>query len=220
AYYARLAEFSPDRNPDLFPTQENALAYWLNAYNASAIALVVAHYPISSVKDVRSDALFFLPKLAGFFVLEHVVLGGQKMNLKTLEDKIIRNRFKDPRVHFALNGASRSGPRLRRRAFEGPKLSLQLEAAAFFFIRETRNVSIDPTQGQIVLSPIFKLYRDDFVHWLQINRPDQPASLLNYIAPYLDAQQTNALARCRDCEIEFREFDWALNNQPASGNRP
>ena len=118
AYYARLAEVSPDRNPEIFPTRDEALAYWINAYNASVIALVVAHYPITSVKEVRSSALFFLPKLAGFFVLEHVVLGGSTMNLKTLEDRIIRDRFKEPRIHFALNCASLSDPRLRRRAFE------------------------------------------------------------------------------------------------------
>ena len=220
AYYARLAEVSPDRNPEIFPTRDEALAYWLNAYNASVIALVVAHYPITSVKEVRSNALFFLPKLAGFFVLEHVVLGGSKMNLKTLEDRIIRDRFKDPRIHFALNCASRSCPRLRRRAFEAPSLSLQLEAATVFFIRESRNVSIQPAQGKITLSPIFKLYRDDFLEWLKTHRPHQPATLLNYIAPYLAEPQARALAQCRDCQIEFREFDWGLNSQSASGNQP
>ncbi len=220
AYYARLAEVSPDRNPEIFPTRDEALAYWINAYNASVIALVVAHYPITSVKEVRSSALFFLPKLAGFFVLEHVVLGGSTMNLKTLEDRIIRDRFKEPRIHFALNCASLSDPRLRRRAFEAPSLSLQLEAATFFFIRERRNVSIEPVYGKISLSPIFKLYRDDFIQWLKDNRPDRPATLLSYIAPYLSEQQTRALAECRDCRIEFREFDWGLNSQPASGNQP
>ena len=217
AYYARLAEVSPDRNPDIFPTRDEALAYWLNAYNASAIALVVAHYPIASVKDVRPAALFFLPKLTGFFVLEHVVLGGAKLNLRSLEDRIIRNRFKEPRIHFALSCGARSSPRLRRRAFEASTLSLQLEAATYFFIREPRNVEISPDEGKIRLSPIFKLYRDDFLEWVKTNRPDQTATLLTYIAPYLDAKQATALAQCRDCRIEFQEFDWGLNDQPASG---
>lgn len=213
AYYAELAGASPDSHPDLFATEDARLAYWINAYNASAIETVLYHYPIESVKDVRSSALFFLPKLSGFFLLQRVELGGEKTNLYDLENKLIRKRFSEPRVHFALNCASISCPRLPRRAFHAETLQDELETETYRFVSEERNVDIDPDDGEITLSSIFDWYEDDFTEWMKANQPDRPATLLGYIEPYLTAHQAALLARCGDCEIEFAEYDWGLNDQ-------
>ena len=48
-FYAQLAAHSPDSDPGLFPTQNDQLAYWLNAYNATVIQGVLTYYPIESV---------------------------------------------------------------------------------------------------------------------------------------------------------------------------
>jgi hypothetical protein len=218
AYYARLAAASPDSHPDLFPTEDARLAYWINAYNAAVIETVLYHYPIASVKDVRSGALFFLPELAGFFYLQRIELGGEKMNLYDLENGVIRKRFADPRVHFALNCASISCPRLPRHAFHASTLQSELEAETSKFIGESRNVDFATDENRVRLSSIFDWYASDFTDWMKQNHPDRPATLIGYVGLHLSPEQTDALDRCDKCEIEFVAYDWALNDQsvPAS----
>ena len=213
AYYAELAAASPDSHPDLFPTEDARLAYWINAYNAAVIETVLFHYPIGSVKDVRSNALFFLPRLAGFFYLQRVTLGGKKTNLYDLENGLIRKRFPEPRIHFALNCASISCPRLPRHAFHGETLQAELAAETALFMSEERNVEIDLEDREITISSIFDWYDEDFTKWMEVHHPDQPATLLGYVALHLTPERAAELARCDDCELEFREYDWGLNDQ-------
>ena len=117
-YLRALAEVSPDSAPERFPEEADRLAYWINAYNATVIDRVLAHHPIASVQDVRAPWLFrWLPAGAGFFVFERFSLGGRKTQLYALENGLIRKRFAEPRIHFALNCASTSCPRLPAEAF-------------------------------------------------------------------------------------------------------
>jgi len=44
----------------------------------------------------------------GFFWFQRVELGGETMNLYALENHVVRGRFREPRIHFALNCASAS----------------------------------------------------------------------------------------------------------------
>ena len=79
-YYRRLSATSPRSNPDFFPTREDELAYWINAYNAAVLVTVLEHYPIDSVGDVKAPLLlrpFLLGKsrLAGFFYFQHLRIG-------------------------------------------------------------------------------------------------------------------------------------------------
>ncbi len=219
AYYAQLAAASPDSHPDLFPTEDSKLAYWINAYNASVIVTVLYHYPIESVKDVRSDALFFLPRLAGFFYLQRIELGGAKMNLYALENDLIRKRFADPRIHFALNCASLGCPILPRHAFHPASLRAELDAETTKFIGEGRNVDVDAVEQKIRLSAIFEWYERDFTAWMEQNHPDRPATLIGYIGLHLSPESTDDLDRCEKCEVEFVPYDWALNDQREPAHR-
>ena len=109
-YYDLVAAYSPDNAPPLFPTRNDALAYWINAYNAAVMRTVLEYYPIASVGDVDG----WLPGKAGFFVLQRLTFGGETGSLYDLENTVIRGRYHEPRVHFALNCASRGCPRLPR----------------------------------------------------------------------------------------------------------
>ena len=208
-YLEALAGASPDRAPARFPGQAARLAYWLNAYNASVIDLVLDHYPIGSVRDVRPPVLLrFLPRGAGFFFLERVELGGRRISLYTLENRVIRKRFSDPRIHFALNCASASCPRLPAEAFRPAQLEDQLRREAARFLAEPRNVRIDLEARRISLSSIFDWYRGDF------ERSAKDRSLRGYLAEALAPELAGTLARCDDCGLDFVPYDWSLNDQP------
>jgi hypothetical protein len=216
AYYARLAAVSPDSHPALFPTEADRLAYWINAYNATVIVVVLHHYPIASVRDVGYPMFFFYP-LAGFFYVQRVELGGERTNLYDLENRIIRGRFDDPRIHFALNCASISCPRLPARAFHPETLDAQLDAETRRFVSEARNVDVDPEAREVTLSAIFDWYEDDFTGWLSRHRPDHDPTLPGYVSLYLSPERARALAGCGDCETRFADYDWGLNDQRAPG---
>src|SRR5664279_1651614 len=97
-----IEKASPRSAPELFPAKNDQLAYWLNAYNAQVFKGVLARGP--EKESVWKGGIF---SGYSFFVGMDIVLGGEKLSLKKLEDKTVREGFKDPRVHAALNCASK-----------------------------------------------------------------------------------------------------------------
>jgi len=214
-YYARVATYSPDSHPDLFPTAASRLAYWINAYNAVAIKTVLAAYPINGVGDVRAPFPFNLfMKRGGFFFFRRAAYGGKTTSLYYLEHYVIRKRFREPRVHFALNCASRGCPRLPTMAFTGERLDEQLEREARRFFSEQRNLRIDHAARTVYLSSILKWYKAEFLGWYAKRFPDAAATLLNYVAHYAPERQAD-LERAAAYAIEFVPYDWRLNDRDA-----
>jgi len=217
-YVALLARASPDNRADWFPTERDQLAYWINAYNASVLHLVLHHYPIASVRDVRSPApLFFLPRVAGFFVFQRVALGGEPINLYDLENDVIRRRFREPRIHFALNCASLSCPRLPDRTFRAETLDAELEREARRFVADAQNVEVDSDRGRLRLSSIFDWYESDFTNWMEAMHPDEEPSLRGYVLLHAQPPRAEALRACTACRVEFIPYDWGLNDLQSAG---
>ena len=213
-YYLLLSTYSPDSHPDLFPTAQSKLAYWLNAYNAAVIKTVLTYYPISGVGDIRPPLLFFfLPQKSGFFLFQRVTFGGETTSLYFLEHRVIRKRFADPRIHFALNCASGGCPRLPRQAFTAEHLDEQLDHEARRFLAEERNLVIDHEKKTVSLSSIFAWYESDFLTWLQHKFPGRKAMLLDYVALYVSAEKAEELQRVASYDIRFIPYDWRLNDQ-------
>jgi hypothetical protein len=217
-YYLALETYSPDSHPELFPTTEDALAYWINAYNGAVLSVVLAYYPIASVTDVAAPfPLGLVSDKLGFFVLQTITLGGKETNLYALENGVIRDRYREPRVHFALNCASRGCPHLPREAFEGARLDLQLDRETRRFFAEQRNLRIDHDERVVYLSSILDWYDDDFIDWMEERRPERPTTLLEYASLYVSAERVAELARARDYEVRFVPYDWSLNDQVPKG---
>ena len=219
-YVEMLAATSPANRPHLFPTRDDRLSYWLNAYNAFVLKAVSAAYPVNSVRDMGF--------LYSFFWRRKFLAGGQQMTLTHLENQMIRRRFDDPRIHFALVCASLSCPLLPRDAFTGPALQEQLERAASLFINQKRNLTIDTTANRVYLSGLYNLsdYEEDFLQHLRRRNPDRKVTLLDYILlyltprvtlleyilPYLTPRNLQALNSLRNPKIEFFRYDWSIND--------
>ena len=215
AYYRQIATYSPDSHPKLFPTTEHKLAYWINAYNAGAIKIVTTYYPIASVLEVQKPWLFFfMSDQAGFFFFRRLAFGGRTTSLYYLENKVIRQRFSDPRIHFAVNCASLGCPRLPMQSFTSQSLDRQLDRETRRFLAEERNFRIDHETRTIHLSTIFKWYSEDFTQWYQERYPGRRASLLDYIALYLPPARMRVLQEVGDrYTIRYLPYDWGLNDQ-------
>lgn len=212
-FYAQLAAFSPDSHPGLFLTENDRMAYWINAYNSTVIKGVVEYYPIHGVEDVKEPTLlFFFPAKSGFFFFQRYTYGGVETNLYYLENRIIRKRFSDPRFHFALNCASRSCPKLPVIPFYPDTLDQQLNIETRKFINSREFVRFDREQNVLYLSSIFDWYKQDFLNWLHFKKFVEP-SLVTYIQLYADDELAKQLRKAQQPEIKFLDYDWGLNDQ-------
>lgn len=193
AYVYALAQSSPDNRKEAFPTRQSELAYWINAYNALTIKAVVEAYPVRSVRDLGA--------MHGFFRRKEHRLGGTAISLQTLEDDILRRRYQDTRIHFAIVCASLSCPYLDREAFRGATLDEHLDRVTRRFLAQARNLEIDSHANTITLSPIFEWYAKDF----------------GGLPPFLARHGVAVPAKAR---IRYRPFDWSLNDKGSRSRRP
>lgn len=112
-----LGKKSPDSHPSEFPAKDLQLSYWINAYNAFILKIIIENYPVESIKDIN---------FIGFTVwLTKNLIGGEEISFKSLEHDIIRERFRDPRIHFAINCASASCPPIAPFAYVHSELENQ-----------------------------------------------------------------------------------------------
>jgi hypothetical protein len=197
-----LARTSPDSAAGLFPGREDRLAYWINAYNALMLRRVVRAWPVASVREIKP--------LYGVFWMEHHVLGGRRLTLRGLENGVIRERFDEPRIHFAINCASAGCPALRNAAWRPESLEEDLEAAARRFIRDHRNVRFDRDGTLAHLSRIFDWYEKDFTRWLDARGIPHPHGVLDYVVRFLSPEDREGLD-LDGIRVQWIEYDWSIN---------
>lgn len=170
----------------------DALAYWINLYNAATLDLVLDHYPVKSIKDIGAP-------LSSPWKKEIATVEGKPLSLHQIENDVIRPTFLEPRVHFALNCASRSCPALRFEAYEGAVLDAQLDEQTSAFLANASTNYVDE-RGVLHLSQLFNWYASDF--------KKAKGSVPEFVAPYLPAFET---LQGKDIPIQHEEYDWALN---------
>ncbi len=210
-YLSRLAACSPARGPVRFPSEADALAYWINAYNAFVLRGVLDSFPMDSVEEAPGG-------LDGFFRVRRFVAGGDSLTLDEIENSIIRPRFRDPRIHFAVNCAAISCPALDARAYGAADLDEHLDRQARRFARDPMHVHID--NGRLRLSRIMDWYGEDFVKWFPRHRLEEPPAaptLLDYLLLYLPEEKARSLGAAGSVAVDFMEYDWSLNLQPPGG---
>ncbi len=171
-------------------TIREQLAYWINAYNAFTVKLILDHYPIESIKDLGSIPLIDSPFDRKFFAI-----GGISFDLNTIEHEILRRQFDEPRIHFALVCAAISCPKLRNEAYQPSKINAQLDEQARYFINNPQKNRFSDEIWQI--SPIFNWFKQDFT---------RHTTLEEYIHPYIAGNYPKGV------RIEFLEYNWQLND--------
>ncbi|PQJ36264.1 DUF547 domain-containing protein [Salinibacter sp. 10B] len=181
------------------------LAFWINAYNAYTLKLIVEHYPVKNIWAVTPGPAE--PKDNSPFALEVGSVADTVRTLDEIEHEIIRERFDEPRIHFALVCAAASCPRLRREAYTGARLEFQLEDQTRTFFHDDEKNRIPAGNGQIQLSRILKWYGQDF--------GDSTDALQRFIAPYFDGAVRDTLSRAA-YEVTFGSYDWTLNDQSSA----
>jgi len=165
--------------------KQESLAWHLNAYNAWILHNILEQWPNQGPLDV--SLLFFHKK--------SITISGKRISLQHLENDIIREEFTEPRIHFALNCASRSCPPLLGTPFTAKTLDKTLQQLTKDFINHNPLALVE-SEDSVKLSKIFEWYKDDF------GGDDQ---LINYINQYRDQKVST------DKKVKFLSYDWNLN---------
>ncbi len=187
-YLRQLSQTEPDQLD-----RAGQMAFYINLYNAATIKLILTAYPgIKSIKDLGS--LFQSPWKKKF-----ISLNGRTITLDHIEHDILRPRFKDPRVHFAINCASQSCPPLLDEPYSGSALDAQLNKVAVNFINNRHSNYI---QGDtLYLSSIFKWFSEDFGD-----------DVKGFVSKYARGDLKKQLdARASNLKIKYLDYDWSLN---------
>lgn len=184
-YLNALSHHPPGKNW----TKNDKLAYWINVYNAFTVKLILDYYPLSSIKDISSG----LPMINSPWDIKFFKIGDVDFDLNTVEHEILRKEFEEPRIHFAINCASFSCPKLRNEAFESAKLEKQLNEQAKEFIFNPDKNTLSSNQAE--LSKIFLWFESDF-------KPVGGVPV--FIQKYKPDYNLNS-------KISYKDYNWSLN---------
>jgi hypothetical protein len=199
-------------------SQEESIAFWINAYNALTLKAILENYPIKpsffkSLKFPKNS----IRQIPGVWDTMTFTVMGEELTLDFIEHQVLRKKFQEPRIHFALVCAAQGCPPLRQEPYKGEALSEQLDDQAQRFLSDRRNFFIDRKKGKVYLSSIFKWYGEDFF------TPDSSEEMfkgykprvkdvLNYISRYLSEGENKFLGE-ESLKVKYLDYDWALNEQ-------
>lgn len=162
--------------------KRHKLAYWINAYNAMTIDLILRHYPVKSIKDIKKP-----------WEQRYWKLGDKWYNLNEIEHQILR-KMDEPRIHFAIVCASVSCPKLLNKAYTSSNLEAQLTQATKDFLNDSNRNEI--SQNNIKLSKIFQWFAKDF---------KQNGTLIDFLNKYTEIKISD------NAKSSFKDYNWDLN---------
>lgn len=171
-----------DNTPQDSWTKAEKLAYWINAYNAFTVKLIIDRYPVKSIKDISSP-----------WNQRFIKLGDKTYSLNDIEHKILR-KMDEPRIHFGIVCASVSCPKLQNTAFESSKIEVQLSNATKEFLADPARNNL--SQNSIRISKIFKWFAKDF---------KKGGSLIDFLNKYSE------ITISQNASKRYKNYDWNLN---------
>lgn len=173
--------------PDDSWSDNEKMAYWINAYNTFTVWLILDNYPLKSIMKIKE-------KGKSAWDIKFIDIGGKIYSLNDIEHNILRKEFNDPRIHFGINCASYSCPKLLNTAIKANELDTRLDNLAKGFVNDSDRNNIK--KDKIKISQLFKWFPEDFT---------KEGSLIDYLNKYSDIKIAT------DAKVEFLEYNWNLN---------
>ncbi|KAA1247020.1 DUF547 domain-containing protein [Aquimarina sp. RZ0] len=178
-YFKSLSTNYPSDNSE----STEKLAYWVNLYNAIVMKMIIDKYPVGSINDIKNP-----------WKQKIIKINNTAYSLDDIEHTVLR-KMNEPRIHFLLNCAAKSSPKLWNRAYTGRNITEALNERTIDYIN-------DPTKNQITannakLSQVFEWYAKDF----------NSGAIKSYINKYSKTKIKNNI------KIEYLQYDWSLNER-------
>lgn len=180
-------------------SRDEQFATWANLYNAITIRVILRSYPVKSIRDIKSTGSLSPKALLGPWETKVANIEGKKYSLDEIEHGTLRAKFKDPRVHYAVNCASYGCPNLPVKAWRAATLSADLDAAARLYVNHPRGVTVGA--DGLKLSGIYDWFKTDF-------GPNE-AGLRAHLSKYSTPARATKIAEAPG--IDGYDYDWSLN---------
>jgi hypothetical protein len=183
--------------------RNDQLAYWINLYNISTLAVVVDSYPVDSIRDLSTDPIVRL----NVFKKPSVKTKAGAMSLNDVENTRIREGFKDPRIHFAINCAAQSCPPIRIEPYQGAKINDQLDDQVRKFLNGPHGIRLAKSGGELVVhtTKIMDWFGDDFNKW--------GGGPIAFSKRYVSSDKRKQMDTAgNQIDLEFEDYDWKLND--------
>ncbi|PQJ77319.1 DUF547 domain-containing protein [Polaribacter glomeratus] len=164
-------------------------AFWINAYNAYTIKIILENYPLKSIMDIKQNG-------NSAWKIPFAKVGGKTYTLDYIEHEILRKTLFDPRIHVGVNCASGSCPKLSNTAFTEKNIESELSRLMKDFINDASRNKI--SKDKIEISSLFDWFKDDFT---------KNGSIIDYINSYTKIQISS------DAKISYLIYNWTLNSK-------
>jgi len=188
-----LAVLEKTDTKTLSPNEQ--FAFYLNAYNAWTVKLILGAYP--GIKSIKEEGNLFKSP----WKKKIAPIDGEVLTLDNIEHGILRPRFKDPRIHFAVNCASRGCPPLRAEPYRGDVLDQQLTEMTEAFINDPAYNRLEGST--LYVSSIFKWYSEDF-----------DDDVVGFFMKYATGELKERLQKqAKEIRVEYLDYDWSLNGK-------
>ena len=199
--------------------EKKRIAFWINAYNALTLKVIIDNYPIKAgLFKSLTHPKNSIRQIRGVWDKWKFLVIGEKMTLNQIEHQVLRKKFAEPRIHVALVCAAMGCPPLRNEAYLGKTLSRQLDDQARKFLSKPAKFRVDRKGKKVFLSKIFQWFAGDFEGKY---KPQQqgfaghgPAAraMLNFVSKYLSDEDSEYL-RTSKYKVVYLDYDWTLNEQ-------
>lgn len=174
--------------------RDERLALLINAYNAFTLRLIMDHHPVDSIKDIPSGERWDAKRWQ---------LGGQVYSLNQIEHELVRPKFAEPRIHFALVCAAIGCPPLRNEAYTGARLEEQLADQTRYVHTHARWFQLDQAKGELSLTALYDWYGGDFTQ--------KASSVVAYAAQY-SPDLVRLINAGKEPRVTFLDYSWKLNS--------
>ena len=168
--------------------EKTTKAFFINAYNILMIHAIVEKYPVKSPMDI-----------AGVFDKTKYAIAGTMLTLNDIENKMIRAKYNDARIHFVLVCGANGCPPITDFAYTPEKLDQQLDQQTKLAINNPNFIKVNVKSKKVELSQIFEWYKEDFIM--------DKSSYIDFINKF----RTEPIPS--NFKVAFYTYDWSLNKQ-------
>ena len=185
SYISYLEKNSPNNSW----SENKQKAFWMNAYNAYTIKIILENYPIKSIMDIKQEG-----KTA--WKIPFAKVGGETYTLDYIEHEILRKKFFDPKIHVGVNCAAVSCPKISNIAFTEENVVTELTRLMNDFINDSSRNKI--SKEKVEISSIFNWFKDDF---------NKKGTVIDFLNTYSKTKISP------NAKISYLKYDWTLNGK-------
>ena len=192
-------------DPEALENDNEKIAFWINVYNAYTIKAIVDNYPVQSINDLHTGG-----RIIGHIFSttiwddDFIKINKKEYSLNDVEHKILRKKFVEPRIHFAIVCASISCPQLRNEAYVGNRLKFQLEQQSLSFFNDSTKNKYDVKNRIAYLSKILDWFEEDF--------GDDDKEVLEFVSKYVNEELSSEIKEnIEEWSIQYLDYNWDLN---------